>query len=97
MSDSSKNAITNLQKRESNYTNTDLLHQNITSLKNELKSKDKIIQSLPQTQNAFSSLLSNLKTKQPEPIVNLNQLQQRQHQKYHHYHHHHNHHHHQQQ
>ena len=87
----SKNAIKNLQKRESNYTNTDLLHQNITSLKKELKSKDKIIQSLLQTQNAFSSLLSNLKTKQPELIVNLNQQRQRQHQKYHHYHHHHHH------
>ena len=36
--------------------------------------------------------LSNLKAKQPEPIVNLSQQQQRQHQKYHHHHHHHYHH-----
>ena len=33
-SDSLKNALASLQKRESNYANTDLLQQNITSLEN---------------------------------------------------------------
>ena len=36
-SDSLKHALANLQKRESNYADTDLLQQNITSLENELK------------------------------------------------------------
>ena len=43
------------------------------------------------------NLLSNLKAKQPEPIVNLSRQQQRQHQKHHHHHHHHHHHYHHQQ
>ena len=43
-SDSLKHALANLQKRESNYANTDLLQQSIASLENELRSKDKIIQ-----------------------------------------------------
>ena len=50
-SDSLQNALANLQKRESYYANTDLLQQNITSLENELKSKDIIIQWLLETQN----------------------------------------------
>ena len=88
-SDLLKHALANLQKRESNCANTDL-QQNITSLENELKSKDRIIQSLLETQNALNDSLSTLKAKQPEPIINLSQQQQRQHQKYHHqYHHHH--------
>ena len=69
-SDSLKNALVNLQKRESNYTNTDLFQQNITSLENELKSKDRIIQSLLETPNALTNSLSDLNAKQPEPIVN---------------------------
>ena len=36
-----KNALANLQKRESNYANTDLPQQNITSLENELKLIDR--------------------------------------------------------
>ena len=76
-SDSLKNALANLQKRESNYTNTDLLQQNITSLENELKSKDRITESLLKTQNALTNSLSNLKAKQPKPMVNLSQQQQR--------------------
>ena len=43
-SDSLKHAIANLQKRQSNCVNTDLLQQSIASLENELKSKDRIIQ-----------------------------------------------------
>ena len=43
-SDSLKHAIANLQKRQSNFANTDLLQQSIASLENELKSKDRIIQ-----------------------------------------------------
>ena len=85
-SDSLKNALANLQKRESNYANTDLVQKNITSLENELKSKDRIIQLLLETHNALTNSLSNLKAKQSEPIVNLSQQQQRQHQKYHHQH-----------
>ena len=42
-SDSLKNALANLQKREINYANTDLLQQSITPLENKLKSKDRII------------------------------------------------------
>ena len=62
----------------------------IASLENELKSKDRIIESLLGSQNALTNSLSTLKAKQPEPIINLSQQQQRQHQKYHHqYHHHH--------
>ena len=91
-SDSLKNTLGNLQKRESNYANTDLIQQNITSLENKLKSKDRIIQSLLETQNALTNSLSNLKAKQPESIVNLSQQQQRQHQKYYHHPHHHHHH-----
>ena len=73
-SDSLKNALVNLQKRESNYANTGLLQQNVTSLENELKSKDRIIKSLLETQNAHTNSLSNLKVlPQPEPIVNLSQ------------------------
>ena len=89
-SDSLKHALANLQKRESICANTDLLQQSIASLENELKSKDRIIQSLLETQNTLTNSLSTLKAKQPEPIINLSQQQQRQHQKYHHqYHHHH--------
>ena len=97
-SDSLKHALANLQKRESNYANTDLVQQNITSLENELKSKDRIIQSLLETQNTLTNSLSTLKAKQPERIINLSEHQQQQHQKYHHqYHHYHHHHHHHQQ
>ena len=46
-----------------------------------------IIQSLPETQNGLTNLLSNLKLKQRKAIVNLNQQQQRQHGKHHHHHH----------
>ena len=88
-SDSLKHALANLQKRESNYANTDILQQSITSLENELKSKDRIIQSLLETQNTLADSLSTLKAKQPEPIINLSQQQQRQHRKYHHQYHHH--------
>ena len=88
-SDSLKHALANLQNRESNRANTDLLQQSITSLENELRSKDKIIQSLLETQNTLTNSLSTLKAKQPEPIIDLSQQQQRQHQKYlHQYHHH---------
>ena len=88
-SDSLKHALANLQKRESNCANTDLLQQSIASLENELRSKDKIIQSLLETQNTLTNSLSTLKAKQPEPIIDLSQQQQRQHQKYlHQYHHH---------
>ena len=87
-SDSLKHAIANLQKRQSNFANTDLLQQSIASLENELKSKDRIIQSLLETQNTLTNSLSTLKAKQPEPIINLSKQQQRQHQKYHHQYHH---------
>ena len=94
-SDSLKHALANLQKRESNCANTDLLQQSIASLENELRSKDKIIQSLLETQNTLTNSLSTLKAKQPERIINLSEHQQQQHQKYHHqYHHYHHHHHH---
>ena len=86
-SDSLKHALANLQKRESNYANTDLIQQSITSLENELKSKDIIIQSLLETQNALTNSLSYLKAKQPTPIINLIQQQQQQYLKYHHHHH----------
>ena len=86
-SDSLKNPLANIQKSESNYANTDLLQQNITFLENLLESKDRIIQSLLETQKALTNSLSNLKAKRPEPIVNLGQQQQRQFQKYHHHHH----------
>ena len=75
-SDLLKNALANLQKRESNYANTDLLQQNITSLEKELQSKDKIFQSPLENQNALTNSLSNLTAKQPEPIVNLSEQQQ---------------------
>ena len=88
-SDSLKHALANLQKRESNCANTDLLQQSIASLENELRSKDKIIQSLLETQNTLTNSLSTLKAKQPEPIIGLSQQQQQQHQKYHHQYHHH--------
>ena len=89
-SDSLKHALANLQKRESNCANTDLLQQSIASLEHKLRSKDKIIQLLLETQNALTNSLSTLKAKQPEPIIDLSQQQQRQYQKYHHqYHHHH--------
>ena len=88
-SDSLKHALANLQKRKSNYANTDILQQSITSLENELRSKDRIIQSLLETQNTLADSLSTLKAKQPEPIINLSQQQQRQHRKYHHQYHHH--------
>ena len=88
-SDSLKHALANLQKRESNYANTDLLQQSITSLENELKSKDRIIQSLLETQNMLTNSLSTLKAKLPETITDLSQQQQQQHQKYHHQYHHH--------
>ena len=89
-SDSLKHVLANLQKRESNCTNTDLLQQSIASLEHKLRSKDKIIQLLLETQNALTNSLSTLKVKQPEPIIDLSQQQQRQYQKYHHqYHHHH--------
>ena len=87
-SDSLKHALANLQKRESNYANTDLLQQSIASLENELKSKDKVIQSLLETKNTLTNSLSTLKVKQPEPIIGLIQQQHRQHQKYHHQYHH---------
>ena len=64
-SDSLKHALAHLQKRESNYANTDLVQQNITSLENELKSKDRISESLLETQNALTSSLSNLKASNP--------------------------------
>ena len=54
-SDSLKHALTNLQKRESICANTDLLQQSIVSLENELKSKDRVIQSLLETQNALTN------------------------------------------
>ena len=38
-SDSLKHTLANLQKRESNYANTDLLQQSIASLENKLKQK----------------------------------------------------------
>ena len=98
-SDSLKHALANLQKRESICANTDLLQQSIASVENELKSNDRIIQSLLETENALTNSLSTLKAKQPVPIIDLNQQQQRQNQKYHHqnhHHHHHHHHHHQQ-
>ena len=60
----------------------------IASLENELKSKDRIIESLLGSQNALTNSLSTLKAKQPEPIINLSKQQQRQHQKYHHQYHH---------
>ena len=69
-------------------TLTDLIQQSIASLENELKSKDRIIQSLLETQNTLTNSLSTLKAKQPEPIINLSKQQQRQHQKYHHQYHH---------
>ena len=75
-SDLLKNALANLQKRESHYANTDLLQQNITSLENELQSKDKIFQSPLENQNALTNSLSNLTAKQLEPIVNLSEQQQ---------------------
>ena len=61
-SDSLKHALPNLQKRESNYAKTDLLQQNITLLKNELKSKDRIIKWLLETQNTLTNSLSILNT-----------------------------------
>ena len=64
-SDSLKHALANLQKRESICANTDLLQQSIASLENELKSNDRIIQSLLETQNALTNSLSTLKAKQP--------------------------------
>ena len=70
-SDSLKHALANLQKRESNYANTDLLQQSIASLENELRSKDKVIQSLLEIQNTLTNLLSTLKAKPPEPIIDL--------------------------
>ena len=76
-----KKAIANI---ESNFDNTDLLQLSIASLENEIKSKDRIIQSLLETQNTLTNSLSILKAKQPETIINLCQQQQRQHQKYHH-------------
>ena len=88
-SDSLKQALANLQKRESNYATTNLLQQSIASLENELKSKDRIIQSLLETQNTLTNSLSTLNAKQPEPTINLTQQQQRRHQKYHHQYHHH--------
>ena len=54
-SDSLKHALANLQKRESNYTNIDILQQNITSQENELKLKDRIVQLLLETQNALTN------------------------------------------
>ena len=88
-SDSLKQALANLQKRESNYATTNLLQQSIASLENELKSKDRIIQSLLETQNTLTNSLSTLNAKQPEPTINLTQQRQRRHQKYHHQYHHH--------
>ena len=61
-----------------------MLQQNIIFLENELKSKDKTIQLLLETQNALTNLLSNLKAKRSQPKASLNQQQQRHHQKYHH-------------
>ena len=61
-SDSLKSTLENLQKRDRDCNNTDLLQQNIKFLKNELKSKDEIIQSLLETQNALTSSLSKGKT-----------------------------------
>ena len=58
--DSLKIPLANLQKTERNYTNTDLLQQNITFRENKLKSKEEIIKSLLETQNALTSSLSNL-------------------------------------
>ena len=87
-SDSFKHALANLQKRESNYANTDLLQQSIASQENELKSKDRIIQSLLETQNMLTNSLSILKAKLPVTITDLSQQQQQQHQKYHHQYHH---------
>ena len=88
-SDSLKHALANLQKRESNYPNTELLQQSIASLEIELKSKDRIIQSLLETQNTLTNSLFSPKAKQPDPMTNLSQQQQRQHQKYHHQYNHH--------
>ena len=82
LSDSLKHALTSLQKRESNHANTDILQQSIASLENELKSKDRIIQSLLETRNTLTNSLSTPKAKQPEPIINLSQQQQRQHQQH---------------
>ena len=97
-SDSLKHALASLQKRESNFANTELLQQSIASLESELKSKDRIFQLLLETQNTLTNSLSTLKAKQPERIINLSEHQQQQHQKYHHqYHHYHHHHHHHQQ
>ena len=88
-SDSLKHALANFLKWESNCANTDRLQQSITSLEKELKSKDKIIQLLLETQNTLTNSLSTLKAKQPESIIDLSQQQQRQHQKYHHQYHNH--------
>ena len=59
ISDSLKKALANLQKRENNYANTYLLQQNITFLENELKSKNRIIQSLLEAQNVLPNSLSS--------------------------------------
>ena len=69
-SDSFKHALASLQKRESNFTNTELLQQSIASLESELKSKDRIFQLLLETQNTLTNSLSTLKAKQPERIIN---------------------------
>ena len=60
-----KKALANLQKRECNYSDTELLQQNIIFLENKINSKDKIIQSLQQAEDPATTSLSNLNTKDP--------------------------------
>ena len=85
-SDSVKNTLSDLQDKEQEDSQIEVLKKNITLLQNEIKSKDTIIESLLETQKTLTKHLSNQIPKSFPSIENHSQQQLRQHQDYYQHH-----------
>ena len=81
-SDSIKNVLSDLQNKEHENSQTEVIKKNITLLQNEIKSEDTIIESLLKTQKTLTKYLSDQIPKHFQSIENHSQRQLRQHQDY---------------
>ena len=77
-SDSIKNVLSDLQNKEHENSQLKVLKKNVKLLKNEIKSKDTIIESLLETQKTLTKYLPEKIPKLFQSIENYNQQQLRQ-------------------
>ena len=77
-SDSIKNVLSDLQNKEHENSQLKVLKKNVKLLKNEIKSKDTIIESLLETQKTLTKYLPEKIPKPFQSIENYNQQQLRQ-------------------